>query len=63
MTGFNTPGTIGRYDFTVPENQRWSIYRSTNVNGLNPDDFEATQVRNSLISFSFADIVVNTGLV
>jgi prolyl oligopeptidase len=44
MTGFNTPGTIGRYDFTAPEAQRWSIYRSTRVNGLNPDDFESLQV-------------------
>ncbi|KAF8883417.1 prolyl oligopeptidase [Infundibulicybe gibba] len=44
MTGFNTPGTIARYDFRAPENQRWSIYRSTHVKGLNPEEFEAQQV-------------------
>ncbi|KAG6916377.1 hypothetical protein DXG01_007098 [Tephrocybe rancida] len=44
MTGFNTPGTIARYDFTAPKEQRWSIFRSTKVNGLNPDDFESQQV-------------------
>ncbi|KAG6853174.1 hypothetical protein C0991_006352 [Blastosporella zonata] len=44
MTGFNSPGTIARYDFTAPEDQRWSIYRTTKVNGLNPDDFESKQV-------------------
>ncbi|KAF8075884.1 prolyl oligopeptidase [Lyophyllum atratum] len=44
MTGFNTPGTVARYDFTAPEEQRWSIFRSVKVNGLNPDDFESKQV-------------------
>ncbi|KAF5372042.1 hypothetical protein D9615_008071 [Tricholomella constricta] len=44
MTGFNTPGTVARYDFAAPEEQRWSIYRSVKVNGLNPDDFESKQV-------------------
>lgn len=44
MTGFNTPGTIGRYDFTAPERQQWSIYRTTKVTGLDPDDFETLQV-------------------
>ncbi|KAG6856360.1 hypothetical protein H0H87_005269 [Tephrocybe sp. NHM501043] len=44
LTGFNTPGTVARYDFTAPEGQRWSIYRTTDIKGLNPDDFEAKQV-------------------
>ncbi|TRM68664.1 prolyl oligopeptidase [Schizophyllum amplum] len=45
MTGFNTPKTIGRYDFSEPEEEkRWSIFRSTSVRGINPEEFEATQV-------------------
>jgi prolyl oligopeptidase len=44
MSSFTSPGTVARYDFTAPEEQRWSIYRSTKVTGLNPDDFEAHQV-------------------
>ncbi|KAG6869621.1 hypothetical protein C0992_002542, partial [Termitomyces sp. T32_za158] len=44
MTGFNSPGTAARYDFTAPEEQRWSIYRTTKVRGLDPDDFESQQV-------------------
>jgi len=44
MTGFTTAGTIARYDFRDPEEQRWSIYRTVKVSGLNPDDFEAQQV-------------------
>ena len=45
MTGFTSPGTIGRYDFTAPEGQRYSTYSTTKVNGLNPEEFEAHQVR------------------
>jgi prolyl oligopeptidase len=44
LSGFNTPGTIARYDFTAPETQHFSILRTTKVHGLNPDDFESTQV-------------------
>jgi len=44
MTGFNSPGTVARYDFKEEEDKRWSIYRTTRVSGLNPDDFEAQQV-------------------
>jgi len=44
MTGFTSPGTVGRYDFTAPQGQRWSIYQTTKVNGLNLEDFEAQQV-------------------
>ncbi len=44
LAGFNTPGTIAFYDFKAPEAQHFSILRMTKVNGLNPDDFEATQV-------------------
>ncbi|KAG2014056.1 prolyl oligopeptidase [Coprinopsis cinerea AmutBmut pab1-1] len=42
--GFTTPGTLGRYDFTAPEGQRWSIYSQTKVKGLNPEEFSAEQV-------------------
>lgn len=45
LTGFNTPSTVARYDFTAPEEQRWSTYRSTKVTGLVPEDFDARQVR------------------
>jgi prolyl oligopeptidase len=45
MTGFDSPGTLALYDFSFPEEQRWSIYRSIKVNGLVPSDFEARQVR------------------
>ncbi|KAF9526276.1 prolyl oligopeptidase [Crepidotus variabilis] len=44
MSGFTSPGTVGRYDFTAPVEKRWSIYRTTQLNGLNPSDFEAQQV-------------------
>ncbi|KAF8631993.1 hypothetical protein AX17_004938 [Amanita inopinata Kibby_2008] len=45
LTGFNTPGTVGRYDLQQQaEEQRWSIYRTTRIKGLNPNDFEAQQV-------------------
>ena len=44
MSGFSSPGTIARYDFTSPETQRFSILRTNKVNGMNPDDFESTQV-------------------
>ena len=49
MSGFTSPGTVGQYDFTAPEGQRWSIYQTTKVNGLNPEDFEAQQVRTTLV--------------
>lgn len=45
MTGFTTPGVIARYDFRSPEDSRWSIYRTTLVKNLNPDDFISEQVR------------------
>ncbi|KAH0586963.1 hypothetical protein H2248_005791 [Termitomyces sp. 'cryptogamus'] len=44
MTSFNTPGTVARYDFTAHEEQRWSIYRTTKVHGLDPNDFESQQI-------------------
>lgn len=43
-TGFTTPSTIFRYDYKAPEGQRWSTYRDTKLNGLNPNDFVAEQV-------------------
>ena len=46
LTGFTTPGLVGRYDFSAEDaDKRWSIYRTTRVAGLNPDDFLAEQVR------------------
>jgi prolyl oligopeptidase len=46
MTGFTTPGVVGRFDFTQKDkDKRWSIYRTTFVNGLDPEDFVAEQVR------------------
>jgi len=44
LSGFTTPGTIYRYDFTVPEEQRWSLYATVKPSGLDGEDFEATQV-------------------
>ncbi|PIL36633.1 hypothetical protein GSI_00322 [Ganoderma sinense ZZ0214-1] len=45
LTGFTTPGLVAKYDFSVKEeDKRWSIYRTTLVSGLNPDDFTAEQV-------------------
>ncbi|TFK22910.1 prolyl oligopeptidase [Coprinopsis marcescibilis] len=43
LSGFTTPGTYGRYDFTAPEEQRWSIYSTTKVPGLILDEFESQQ--------------------
>ena len=45
MTGFTTPGVVARYDFSQKEDKRWSIYQTTFVNGLDPEDFIAEQVR------------------
>lgn len=47
LTGFTTPGLVAKYDFSVKEDKRWSIYRTTLVSGLNLDDFSAEQVRVS----------------
>lgn len=51
LTGFTSPGTVAKYDFTVPVSEdaedhspRWSVYRSTHVKGLELDQFEASQV-------------------
>jgi prolyl oligopeptidase len=45
MTGFTNPGIVARYDFDEPsEDKRWSIYRSTLMKGLVPDEFSAEQV-------------------
>ncbi|KAH8092482.1 prolyl oligopeptidase [Cristinia sonorae] len=57
LTGFTSPGTVALYDFkkslTAGEKQvdgladhseRWSVYRTTKVKGLDLDQFEASQV-------------------
>jgi len=51
MRSFTTPGTIAYYDFRRPEDQRTSIFRQTQVGGINPDDFETRQVCDCLLSF------------
>ncbi|KAI0676715.1 prolyl oligopeptidase [Trametes maxima] len=45
LTGFTNPGIVARYDFEAKdEDKRWSVYRSTLVSGLDPNDFSAEQV-------------------
>lgn len=44
LTGFISPGMLARYDFTEPDKKKWSIFRNTKLNGLNTEDFEASQV-------------------
>ena len=49
MTGFTNPGIIGRIDVndfnaTASLESAWSIYRTTDVKGLQPDEFTAEQV-------------------
>ncbi|KAH0836753.1 prolyl oligopeptidase [Lanmaoa asiatica] len=49
MTGFANPGIIGRLDVndfnaTASLESAWSIYRTTHVKGLQPDEFTAEQV-------------------
>jgi prolyl oligopeptidase len=55
-TGFLTPGIIYLYNFSAtPEistTEGWSVFRSTRLNGLDPDDFKAEQVGFSLFSRS-----------
>ena len=45
MSGFTTPCTVARYDFSEQsESKKWSIYRTTKLQGLNLDDFSAEQI-------------------
>lgn len=45
LTGFTNPGIVARYNLDEPgEDKRWSIYRSTIMKGLVPDEFSAEQV-------------------
>ena len=59
MSGFTSPGTVGLYDFSAPGHKRWSIYRTTVLNGLNPDEFEVRQVScfNSSFLVAIHDLV------
>ena len=50
LSGFTTPGTVAKYDFRLPEDERWSVYRNTLVKGLKPEDFSAEQVSASGLS-------------
>lgn len=53
LTGFTTPGIVARYDFMEKDDsKKWSIYRTTLVSGLNPEDFMAQQVCCYLILWS-----------
>jgi prolyl oligopeptidase len=45
LSGFTTPGTIQMYDFKAPAEPRWTVYRTTEVNGLVLEDFVTEQVR------------------
>ena len=47
LSGFTTPGTIQKYDFKAPSEMKWSVYRTTEVNGLVPEDFLAEQVSDA----------------
>lgn len=51
MRSFTTPRTIAYYDFRRLEDQCTSIFRQTQVGGINPDDFETRQVCDCLLSF------------
>lgn len=49
MTGFANPGIIGRFnvdtfDSTASLESAWSIYHTTHVKGLQPDEFTVEQV-------------------
>ncbi|THH11283.1 hypothetical protein EW145_g767 [Phellinidium pouzarii] len=45
LSGFTTPCTVARYDFAEPDDERkWSIYRTTKLQGLKLEDFSAEQV-------------------
>lgn len=53
MTGFTTPGIVVKYDFTYPEDKQWNVYRTTKVNGLDPNDFIAEQVSCLVLVLSY----------
>ncbi|KAG6331834.1 hypothetical protein ID866_7256 [Astraeus odoratus] len=45
LTGFTNPGIIGRYNLDEPDDEKkWSIYRTTQVEGLKAEEFSAEQV-------------------
>lgn len=45
LTGFTNPGIVARYNFDeLSDEKRWSIYRSTVMKGLVPEEFSAEQV-------------------
>ena len=55
MTSFTTPGVVARYDFSeIEEDKRWCTYRTTLVNGLDPEDFVSEQV--SAVTSEFFNI-------
>lgn len=60
LSGFTTPGTIQKYDFKASSDTKWSVYRTTKVNGLIPEDFVAEQVRAAFVDES---LCTHVGLV
>ncbi|KAF5321772.1 hypothetical protein D9619_001184 [Psilocybe cf. subviscida] len=44
LEGFTTPNTHLKYDFNAPEDQRITVYRTTEIKGLDTEKFEARQV-------------------
>lgn len=60
LTGFTNPGIVARYDFTQPDENRWSVYRTTLLKGLKAEDFNARQVVciYSYDVYPFIDIVL-----
>ncbi|KAH7926038.1 hypothetical protein BV22DRAFT_1128529 [Leucogyrophana mollusca] len=45
LTGFTNPGIVARYNLDEKNvDDRWSIYRTTLLKGLKPDEFTAEQV-------------------
>lgn len=44
LSGFTDPGIVARYDFTQPDEKKWTIYRTTILKGMKTQDFDVRQV-------------------
>jgi prolyl oligopeptidase len=51
LEGFTTPNTHLKYDFNAPEDRRVTVYRTTEIKGLETEKFEAHQVRLHALCF------------
>ena len=49
LSGFTTPGMIQMYDFKASLEPKWTVYKTTKVNGLITEDFIVEQVRVTLL--------------